>query len=248
MEGLIKGDYDIDEASALFDSGNFFGAKLNTPAHDSYEESLADAKRPRNSTANLAKLSISEVSRLRHYHESIRSYNQAVLFASTSDLSREYSEALERAKEKVVDSYIRPGIDMPLHEMKARARAHDILLPQFSSPKEVYQTFSTHPSFGTEPKLRLLLIPESQTAPLTQHELIRGPGIDLAPEIATLLGCTVTESVMLYSEDLIAHVRLSSYFFEALALTLKQARGSPTGVGISRLHTLYKARMDGDAI
>ncbi|KAJ7497698.1 hypothetical protein FB451DRAFT_1359887 [Mycena latifolia] len=249
----------VADASALLNSGDYAGARqkfseiirtslgrkhpgmyLNRAACNlkmsmRYEESLADAKKAiqldgRIGAAWYIRGTCEDC--LGHFHESVQSYKQAVSLASSSQLSKQYSEALERAEEMIALSY-RPGI-IPLHIMKPMARAHDISLPPLSSPEkinEIYKTLSTHPLFGTEPKLRLLLIPESQTAPLTQHELSRGPGIDLARQIATLLGCSTTESVMLYSEDQIA-----------------LAKGSPTGVEVGRLHTIYEAWMDDDAI
>jgi hypothetical protein len=88
--------------------------------------------------------------------------------------------------------------------IRALARAHDIALPASPDRNVVYQALSTHPLFGTEPKLRLLLIPESPTAPLTQLALEQGP--DIHRQIALLLNSQSADSVVLYSEDQIAYV------------------------------------------
>ncbi|KAJ7282853.1 hypothetical protein C8J57DRAFT_1296767 [Mycena rebaudengoi] len=113
--------------------------------------------------------------------------------------------------------------------MSALARAHDIPLPNSRSKDAIWQALSAHHRFGTEPKLRLLLIPQSETQPLKNIELVRGP--DIHQKIAHLLGCSFTDSVVLHSEDQIAY-----------------AQKRPTGVGIGRLHTSYEAWMDDNAI
>ncbi|KAJ7693392.1 hypothetical protein B0H17DRAFT_1132548 [Mycena rosella] len=81
--------------------------------------------------------------------------------------------------------------------------------------------------FKTEPKLRLLLILESPKTPLTQLELTRGPGIDVKSRRCCILK---TNSPM-----------FDFPFF-------REAKGSSTGVGLGRIHTVYEAWMDDNAI
>ncbi|KAJ7680717.1 hypothetical protein DFH06DRAFT_427495 [Mycena polygramma] len=78
-------------------------------------------------------------------------------------------------------------------------------------------------------KLLLLLIPQSQTAPLTHHELPLGPGVD--KKIAALLGCSFVDSVVLHSEDQIAYAKKKS-----------------NGVGSGNFHRSYEAWMDDNAV
>ncbi|KAJ6521958.1 hypothetical protein DFH09DRAFT_1192116 [Mycena vulgaris] len=242
-----------EKATALFASGDFVGAAkefsdaIKSPAGkknsvlylDSnraacyhalgrYEEGLVDSKKalalePTNPKAWFRRGACEDG--LGYYNESSHSYRQAILFTSLPSLLNKCQSALKSAKEELNTTPI------ALNVMKALARAHDIPLPLSSSNDAIYRALSTHPLFGTEPKLRLLLIPESQTAPLTRHELAFGPGIDVNAQIGALLGCRWTDSVVLHSEDQIA-----------------LARGNPEGVGIGRLHTSYEAWMDDNAV
>ncbi|KAJ6594304.1 hypothetical protein B0H19DRAFT_1094912 [Mycena capillaripes] len=136
---------------------------------------------------------------LGYYPQSIESYQMADNTASTEGQEAQCQAALQSVEDKILD----PNV-MQINVMEAVARAHDIPLPISTNRDVVYQALSTHPLFGTEPKLRLLLIPQSQTAPLTQHELHRGPDIEL--QIAALLDSASTTLILLYSEDQIAYV------------------------------------------
>ncbi|KAJ7488778.1 hypothetical protein B0H11DRAFT_2001350 [Mycena galericulata] len=144
--------------------------------------------------------------------------------SSVTDPARktECKKALESVQAKIMD----PSM-MSIDVMRALARAHDIPLPLSSDRSAVFRALSTHRSFGAEPRLRLLLVPQSETAPLTQHELHRGP--DLHQQIANLLGCTSPRAILLHAEDQIAY-----------------ARGRSAGVGVGRLHTSYEAWLDAD--
>ncbi|KAF7357742.1 hypothetical protein MVEN_00820100 [Mycena venus] len=79
-------------------------------------------------------------------------------------------------------------------------------------------------------KLQLLLIPESQTAPLTHHEFTLDP--DTSSKIASLLECSLTDSVVLHSEDQSAYIR----FCQGCG-----AKKKPNGVGIGNFHISYEA-------
>ncbi|KAJ7693381.1 hypothetical protein B0H17DRAFT_500865 [Mycena rosella] len=161
---------------------------------------------------------------LGYYNESRESYQRAMSFTSLPSLLSKCQIAYKSANENLENS-----ATIPLNIIQALARAHDIPLPLSSDHDAIYQKLSTHPLFGTEPKLRLLLIPESETAPLTQHELSLGVGIEA--QIGALLRCRFTDSVVLHSEDQIAI-----------------AQGNPAGVGVGRLHTSYEAWMDDNAV
>ncbi|KAJ7058026.1 hypothetical protein C8F01DRAFT_1255915 [Mycena amicta] len=114
--------------------------------------------------------------------------------------------------------------------LRAMARAHDMPLPPGSPTRDaLYNVVSRHPSFGTEPKLRLLFFPQSPMEPLKQIELVRGP--DILEKISKLLGCRLVDCVVLHSE-------------EQLALAQKK----PYGVGIGRLHETYELWMDDMAV
>ncbi|KAJ7141384.1 hypothetical protein C8R44DRAFT_245671 [Mycena epipterygia] len=163
---------------------------------------------------------------LGNYPESIESYQTAITTASVPSQKAQCKTALESVQAKIMN----PNT-MSIDVMKALARAHDIRLPVSLNRDVVYRALSTHRLFGTEPKIRLLLIPQSQTAPLTKYELAREPGVDVTKKIAALLKCRLTDSVVLHSEDQIAY-----------------AKGNSTGVGIGRLHTSYEAWMDDNAV
>ncbi|KAJ7680718.1 hypothetical protein DFH06DRAFT_427490 [Mycena polygramma] len=161
---------------------------------------------------------------LGRYPESIESYQRAENTAAGTMQKDQCRTALQSVQAKIMDPRF-----MQIDVMKALARAHGIPLPLSTDRDVVYQALSTHPLFGTEPRLRLLLIPQSQTASLTQHELERGP--DIHEQIAHLLDAPSSTSILLHSEDQIAY-----------------ARGQPMGVGIGRLHTSYEAWMVPNAI
>ncbi|KAJ7105404.1 hypothetical protein C8R43DRAFT_1140842 [Mycena crocata] len=197
-------------------------------ALEKYEEGLTDLKRaiqldPTNAKA-WYNMGVCEDG-LRHYNESIRSYQQAMAYTSVPVLLRRSQAALKSAEKNYKLDKI------PLNVMKALARAHDIQLSLSSNNQAIYRTLSKHPLFGTEPKLRLLFIPESPDAPVLQLELARGPGTDTKAQIAAVIRCKFTDCVMLHSEDQIAY-----------------ARGKHTGVDVGRLHTSYEAWMDDDAV
>ncbi|KAJ7105405.1 hypothetical protein C8R43DRAFT_1046776 [Mycena crocata] len=133
------------------------------------------------------------------YPESIESYQTASLTTSKLRDRTKCVASLDAVQAKISSPNFM-SIDM----MKALARAHDIPLPDSSDRDVIQRALSTHPLFGTEPKLRLLLIPESQTAPLTIHDLVRGP--DIHQQIGNLLGCMHPTATLLYSEDQLAYV------------------------------------------
>ncbi|KAJ7497685.1 hypothetical protein FB451DRAFT_1359876 [Mycena latifolia] len=238
------------KATALFASGDYleaskvFSEALKTPtgkksgvlysnraacyhALGRYEEGLMDSKKavslePTNAKAWYRRGACEDG--LEYYNESSESYQRAMSSTSIPSLSSKCQIAFKSANRKLKNSE-----HIPLNMMKALARAHDISLPVSSNHDEIYRALSSHPLFGTEPKLRLLLIPESQTEPLIQHELTTGPNI--STQIGALLGCRFTDSVVLHSEDQIAI-----------------AQGNSAGVGIGRLHTSYEAWMDDNAV
>ncbi|KAJ6629534.1 hypothetical protein B0H10DRAFT_1868073 [Mycena sp. CBHHK59/15] len=160
------------------------------------------------------------------YPESIESHQMAM--DTCVPKSPQYVQC-QTALNSVQAKIMNPST-MSIDVMRALARAHDIPLPYFSSNRDaIFRALTSHPLFGTEPKLRLLLIPLSEAEPLTQHELVRGPNIEW--QIAALLGCSLTDSVVLHSEDQVAY-----------------ANDRPAGVGVGRLHTSYEAYMDDNAL
>jgi hypothetical protein len=106
----------------------------------------------------------------------------------------------------------------------------------------------SHPKFGTQPPLRLLLIPLSPKEALRQIELERGPTVQ--NDICKLLGCKLSDSIVLYSEDQIAYVRHFLAHLESVldGIIFPQAKKKPAGVGIGRMHTSYEAYMDDFAL
>ncbi|KAJ7187806.1 hypothetical protein C8R46DRAFT_1507 [Mycena filopes] len=156
---------------------------------------------------------------LGRYPESIESFQAAESTALTEVQKGQCRSALDAVQAKVMNP-----TTMSIEVMDALSRAHGISLPASTDRDVIYQALSTHPLFGTEPKLRLLLIPESQTAPLSQHELQRIGGPDILGQIAALLDCPTATSIVLHSEDQMAY-----------------AKRKPVGVGIGRLHTSYEA-------
>jgi hypothetical protein len=89
------------------------------------------------------------------------------------------------------------------------ARAHDIPVPTphtLGNMPAIQRAVWYHPKFTTEPPLRLFLIPQNEKEPLRQVELVRSSTVD--KEICQLLGCQLSDSVMLHSEEMIACVRV----------------------------------------
>ncbi|KAJ7222419.1 hypothetical protein GGX14DRAFT_428711, partial [Mycena pura] len=161
---------------------------------------------------------------LEYYAESIESYQTAISKAPVGTHKAQCQAAIKSVQEKIMNPKT-----LSIDIMKALARAHDIPLPSSKNRDVVFRALATHPRFGTEPNLRLLLIPQSQTEPLKHYELPRGP--DIKQQIAKILGCRLVDSIVLHSEDQVAY-----------------ARGKPFGVGIGRIHTSWEAWMDDLAV
>lgn len=133
----------------------------------------------------------------------------------------------------------------------AMARAHDIPVPtphSLENMPAIHRAVWYHPKFTTEPLLRLFLISQNEKEPLRQVELVRNSTV--MKEICKLLGCDLSDYIMLHSEDMIACVRvffspstLHNYNYHA-----SQAKGKPDGVSIGRMHTSYEAFMDDFAL
>jgi hypothetical protein len=90
----------------------------------------------------------------------------------------------------------------------AMARAHDIPVPTphtLDNMPAIHRAVWYHPKFTTDPLLRLFLIPQDEKKPLRQVELVRDS--TLKKEICRLLGCELSDSIVLHSEDQIAYVR-----------------------------------------
>jgi len=88
------------------------------------------------------------------------------------------------------------------------ARAHDIPVPTphtLDNMPAIRQAVWYHPKFTTDPPLRLFLIPQNEKEPLRQVELVRDSTVK--EEICKILGCELSDNVVLHSEDLIAYVR-----------------------------------------
>jgi DNA-binding Xre family transcriptional regulator len=133
----------------------------------------------------------------------------------------------------------------------AMARAHDIPVPTphtLGNMPAIQRAVWFHPKFTTEPLLRLLLIPQNENEPLRQVELVRDSTVD--KKICKILGCQMSDFVVLHSEDMIAYVRgfYSSFTLHNHNYHALQAKGKPDGVGIGRMHTSYEAFMDDFAV
>ena len=92
------------------------------------------------------------------------------------------------------------------------ARAHDIPVPtphSLENMPAIHRAVWYHPKFTTEPLLRLFLISQNEKEPLRQVELVRNSTV--MKEICKLLGCDLSDYIMLHSEDMIACVRV--FFF-----------------------------------
>ena len=89
----------------------------------------------------------------------------------------------------------------------ALARAHDIPVPtphSLDNMATIHRAVWYHPKFTTQPPLRLFLIPQNEKEPLRQVELVRDSTVK--KEICKLLGCELSDNVVLHAEDLIAYV------------------------------------------
>nr|GAT60462.1 predicted protein [Mycena chlorophos] len=166
---------------------------------------------------------------LKNVPESIEAFQTALATTTSSTQQSEIQTSIRNAQGKITDpDYF--SVDF----LKAIARAHDmkLKLPSRSrspSRDELCDAITQHPAFGEEPKLRLLLIPQSQTEPLQQIELVRGP--DITEKIAEILGCKFVDAVMLHSQEQMA-----------------VAQGKPLGVGLGHLHQTYELWMDDMAV
>jgi len=131
----------------------------------------------------------------------------------------------------VKDKIMKPQT-MSLPVLMAMARAHDIPVPTphtLDNMPAIHRAVWYHPKFTSEPLLRLFLIPQNEKEPLRQVELVRDEMV--TKEICKLLGCGLSDSVLLHSEDQLAY-----------------AKGKPDGVGIGRMHTSYEVFMDDFAL
>jgi hypothetical protein len=102
----------------------------------------------------------------------------------------------------------------------AMARAHSIPVPTphtLANMPAIQQAVWYHPKFRTQRPLRFLLIPQNQTEPLRELELESGPNIN--DEIARLLGCRLSDNIVLHSEDQVAYVRLNISISEYISTT-----------------------------
>ena len=94
--------------------------------------------------------------------------------------------------------------------LKAVARAHNIPIPNLhtiKTPTEIEairKALFRHPKWGHEPRIRFLVIPESEKHPIRQVEVEKDE--KLQGEISKLVGCLSTQSLVLHSEDLVAYV------------------------------------------
>ena len=93
----------------------------------------------------------------------------------------------------------------PLDILAVLARAHDIPVPSGIPDSEIRKAVTRNPRFTTTPLLRLLLIPESDQAPLQQKEIQAGPGVD--DRLSQILGCRFVDHETLYSQDQLTIVR-----------------------------------------
>ncbi|KAF9003977.1 hypothetical protein BDQ17DRAFT_1541639 [Cyathus striatus] len=168
---------------------------------------------------------------LNMHPEAIEAYQKAIELLSRQRVSqpgmlKDAKIALERAREKVMNPWT-----MSLDTLKALARAYDIPVPKITSRKQIEpfkNTLFRNPKWGTEPLVRVLFIPQSQTEPMRELEIEQA---NFGREAKRLIGCRLIDTAILYSAD-----------------NLAQARGNPYGIGYGRLHTLYEAVMDDSAI
>lgn len=123
--------------------------------------------------------------------------------------------------------------------------------PTRERKEQIRKAIWKHPKFGTEPLVRLLLIPQSETAPIRPIELENGPNYQR--ELCRLLNSKLTDSEVLHSEDLFAAVRVPiSVFYRFYSvvgsLVSWQWKGRPDGVGVDKLHSSYEVYMDDNAL
>jgi len=171
---------------------------------------------------------------LTNYAESIESYQRAIAIvskpnttAAESSLKTEFVCAVMDVKDKIMKAET-----MSLPVLMAMARAHDIPVPTphtLDNMPAIHRAVWYHPKFTTQPLLRLFLIPQDEREPLRRVELVRDS--TMTKEICKLLGCDLSDNIILHSEDMIAY-----------------AKGKPDGVGIGRMHTSYEAYMDDFAL
>lgn len=167
---------------------------------------------------------------LTNYAESIESYERAIAIVSKPDptaaessLQIAYEHAVMDVKDKIMklqtmyvsllpsDTHIRVIINFQrsLPVLMALARAHDIPVPTphtLENMSAIHRDVWYHPKFTTQPLLRLFLIPQNEKEPLRQVELVRDS--TMRKEICKLLGCNLSDNIMLHSEDMIACVRV----------------------------------------
>jgi hypothetical protein len=108
----------------------------------------------------------------------------------------------------ILNQSLTVGFRPPPNTKKATVRGQEVNLRPSPRNDAIYRPFSNpqppRSESNTSLKLPLLLIPQSQTEPLTHHEITLG--LDTSSKIARLLGCSLTDSVVLHSEDQIAYV------------------------------------------
>jgi hypothetical protein len=91
--------------------------------------------------------------------------------------------------------------------LMAMAHAHDIPVPTphtLDNMPAIHRAIWYHPKFTTDLSLCLLLIPQNEKEPLRQVKLVGDKSV--TKEICKLLGCELSDSVVLHSEDQIAYV------------------------------------------
>lgn len=170
------------------------------------------------------------------YPESIESYQTALAALPTANLTateKSLKSGGEKALANVMSKLLNP-YTMSFEVLTAVARAHNIPIPNLQNIKTpaeieaIRKALFRHPKWGHEPRLRFLVIPESEKHPIRQVEVEKDGR--LLGEICKLIGCLSTQSLVLHAEDLIAY-----------------AKGKKYGVGVGRLHTSYEAYMDAKA-
>ncbi|TFK34676.1 hypothetical protein BDQ12DRAFT_689374, partial [Crucibulum laeve] len=205
-----------------------------------YDQSVDDAKRalkidPQNSRGWSYLGTAQEA--LNSHPESIRAYQAALAsFKDHNHLSpaeRQLKSQCETALKQVM-SKLRDMRTMSLTPLTALAQAYDIPVPtiETTAQLESFRTaFLSHPKVAASPRppMHMLLIPQSPNEPISKVQLVHGPHVH--HDIAKILGCDLADSVLLHSEDQVAH-----------------AHGNPYGVGLGQLYTLYSAWMDANTL
>ena len=93
--------------------------------------------------------------------------------------------------------------------LMAMACTHDIPVPTphtLDNMPAIHRAIWYHPKFTTDLSLCLLLIPQNEKVLLRQVELVRDKSV--TKEICKLLGCELSNSMVLHSEDQMAYVRI----------------------------------------